>query len=918
MVRGDYSKEVFSFDKVKVEEEKVIKIGRGANDDKETPPLKNTFGLAFSGGGIRSATFNLGVLQGLAEARLLKRIDYLSTVSGGGYIGSCFSALLYRKAATEVGTQAEKVAKALEKLQDELNPNQQAPDEDSKLANELPNGKFSIQWLRRYGAYLTPRYGLFGLDTLAALAGLFRNLLLNQAILICLLMAILLVPYGLMEIGRLASMKVAMNDDGGKLFNLLALIPSIALFLSIWVIRRGLTESHSGNAIQAVLTAFVGSGVAALIFYLNQQHGMDQLGYLSIGGGLLYLLSWSPSFLRFKNWKLLLYIPITSIALAGMFYGYGKLLEYIHVHCADDLLGAFSLVLGPAILIQILCMAAIVHTGLVSRGFSEMNREWLGRAGGQVFALEMAWIMFTSLALFAPGLVDYLNDWVAYAGGVAWALGSIATFWFSHSDKSGGKKTDPRLEKTLSIAPYLVVLGLLIVLSTVLHKVLVNSEIPKCPVEVVQQSDCTIKDKQCEKCEVKPPDAKPSLHKEIANTLHDNEQIKGVTLLGAFVIFILIGLLLARRVDINIFSMHQFYRSRLARAYLGASNKERDPNPFTDFDERDDLALSELSQQRPVHLVNTTLNLTEVINKELQWQERRGASFLFSPNYCGYQLSPRQDHRYYVPTNEYMESKLLSPQGVMLGTAVAVSGAAASPNMGYHTSPPLAFLMTFFNVRLGRWCPNPANGEIHSLSPQFGLWYLLRELFGKTNEETKYVNLTDGGHFENLGIYELVRRKCKVILVSDAGADDMEGFKFEDLGNAIQKCRVDFGVKIEMFGREKLKPRKAQSRVAWGYITYVDGSHGVLIYLKPLLCGTEPVDVFHYAATNEDFPHQSTGDQWFEESQFESYRELGLITAKKMLEEIGLEKVTSEDSCDAFINKIYEHVYNNLISPQQT
>lgn len=889
-------------------------ISQAATETSRTNAQHNLMGLAFSGGGIRSATFNLGVLQGLAEAKLLKRIDYLSTVSGGGYIGSWFSALLHRKAATEAGTPAEKVAKALNKLQDELAPNQQAPGEDSNTANELPNGKISIHWLRRYGAYLTPRYGLFGLDTLAAIAGLFRNLLLNQAILICLLMALLLIPYGLIEMGRVVATNVKENTS----LYLLALIPSFALFLSIWIIRRGLTNNHSGNAILSVLTAFVGSGVAALVFYLNQQHGMDQLRYLSIGGGLLYLLSWSPSFLRFQNWKLLLYIPITSISLACMLYGYGKLMEYIQVHCANDLLGAFSLVLGPAILIQILCMAAIVHTGLVSRGFSEINREWLGRAGGQVFALEMAWIMFTSLALFAPGLVDYLNDWVAYSGGVAWVLGSIATFWFSHSDKSGGKNSNPLLEKCLSIAPYLVVLGLLIVLSTGLHKALVNSEIPKCPVEVVQQSDCTIKDKQCEKCEVKPPDAKPALHKEIANALHDNEQINGVKLLGAFVIFILIGLLLAGRVDVNIFSMHQFYRSRLARAYLGASNKKRDPNPFTDFDERDDLALAELSQQRPVHLVNTTLNLTEVTDKELQWQERRGASFLFTPHFCGYQLSPRQDHQYYVPTNEYMESKLLSPQGVMFGTAVAVSGAAASPNMGYHTSPPLAFLMTFFNVRLGRWCPNPAKGKIHSLSPQLGLWYLLRELFGKTNEETKFVNLTDGGHFENLGIYELVRRKCKVILVSDAGADDMEGFKFEDLGNAIQKCRVDFGVKIEILGREKLEPRKAQSRVAWGYITYVDGSHGVLIYLKPLLRGIEPVDIFHYAATNNDFPHQSTGDQWFEESQFESYRELGLITTKEMLKEIGLEKVKSEDSCDEFINQIYEHIYNNLISPQQT
>ncbi|MDD2775960.1 MAG: patatin-like phospholipase family protein [Gallionella sp.] len=898
----------------RVDIQEVAEIQRDALKAEKTEKPHNLVGLAFSGGGIRSATFNLGVLQGLAEAKLLKRVDYLSTVSGGGYIGSWFSALLHRKAATEKGkTPAEKVAQALKKLQDELTPSQQAPDGNSKADHEFPNGQESIQWLRRYSSYLTPRYGLFKLDTLAAMAGLFRNLLLNQTILICLLMAILLVPYDLMEIGRLVTMshEISVSSDSNwmlNIFNMLSLFSCVALFFAIYFVRQGLTEYQSGNALGAVLLAFMGSGMAALVFYLNlnlplnQKQGLGSLVCLSIGGGLLYLLSWIPSFLRHKSFNLL-YIPITSIGLAGMLYGYGILLQQV----PSDLLGAFSLVWGPVIILQILCMAAIVHTGLVSRGFSEINREWLGRAGGQVFALEMAWVMFTSFALFAPGLVAYLNVWVAYSGGVAWGLGSIATFLLSRGNKSGGKKSDPSLEKALSIAPYLVVLGLLIVLSTGLHKGLLALDgIKKAEHHQTQQSDftITIKDKKFEKFEASPHDVKPSLHQEIANTLRDNAQIAGVSLLSAFVIFSLVGLLFAWRVDINLFSMHQFYRNRLTRAYLGASRKKRTPNSFTNFDEGDDLALSELSQQRPVHLVNATLNLTKVTDKKLQWQERRGASFLFTPHFCGYQLSLRPDHQCYVPTDKYMQSTLVNQKGVLLGTAVAVSGAAASPNMGYHSSPPLAFLMTFCNVRLGRWCPNPAKREIHSSSPKWGLWYLLRELFCSTNEKTEYVNLTDGGHFENLGIYELVRRQCKVILVSDAGADNMEGFQFEDLGNAIQKCRVDFGATIDIFGMEKLKPRQAQSRVAWGHITYADKSEGVLIYLKPLLQGMscdEPVDIFHYSASNKDFPHQSTCDQWFDESQFESYRELGFITVQKMLAEMGYPKCKLNGSQDDFV-----------------
>ncbi|MDD5395599.1 MAG: patatin-like phospholipase family protein [Thiothrix sp.] len=887
-------------------ENKVIQDGRKAcypNDESQLSEPK--FGLAFSGGGIRSATFNLGVLQGLAEAHLLKRIDYLSTVSGGGYIGSWFSALLHRKAivVANLNTNNKKTNKpdashvktALDKLQDELTPEPKVSQTDQKL----PKGESSIQWLRRYSAYLTPRYGLFSLDTLAALAGLFRNLLLNQTILICLLMAILLAPYLLMRAGRWMA-----TIHGNGLFTILSITTGVLLIAAIFLVRVGLTRPDSRNALPAVIAALLGSCGAVLIFYLNQHQQCLFLPAISKFGGVLYALTWliSP---QWKNWKMQCWAAISGVALGLMLYGYGELLRPGYIPA--NLLGAFSLVLGPVILLQILCMAALIHIGLVGRGFSEINREWLGRAGGQVFALEMAWVAFTSLALFAPALIDYLSDWIAYSGGVAWALGSVATFWLARSDKSGGKNTNPLLEKWLGIAPYLIVLGLLIALSTGLHNgLLAYSGIKKEKISEAQRSDytITIKDKKFEKFEATPLDSQPNMRQSMKETLQANVRIDFYTLLGAFGISLLIGTAFARRIDVNVFSMHQFYRSRLARAYLGASNTDRKPNPFVDFDEYDDLALSELARQRPVHLVNTTLNLTKVTNNELQWQERRGISFLFSPHYCGYQLSPQ--HQHYVPTEKYMRSILPEQKGVMLGTAIAISGAAASPNMGYHSSPPLAFLMTFFNIRLGRWCPNTAGDEIGLSSPREGLPCLLSELFGSTNINTKFVNLTDGGHFENLGIYELVRRRCKLILVSDSGADSMEGFEFEDLGNAIQKCRVDFGVDIKMFGMEKLLPRKAKSRMAYGRIKYDDQAEndGVLIYLKPVLRGNEPMDIYHYAATHHDFPHQGTGDQWFEESQFESYRELGLITVREMLKKLGIPGDNSNESCLDFINRM--------------
>jgi len=231
--------------------------------------------------------------------------------------------------------------------------------------------------------------------------------------------------------------------------------------------------------------------------------------------------------------------------------------------------------------------------------------------------------------------------------------------------------------------------------------------------------------------------------------------------------------------------------------------------------------------------------------------------------------------------------------GVFLGTALATSGAAVNPNMGFHTSPPLAFLMTVFNVRLGWWLGNPQHPDTWKRStPLFGLFYLLMELFATTSDRSRYVNLSDGFHFENLGLYELVRRRCKYIVVGDAGADPLHSY--DDLGNAIRKCRTDFGVEIEIdLSRLRLKRdgETSASHCVVGKIRYdlVDPTldPGKLLYFKPTLTGDDPVDVQNYKTLHPDFPHQPTANQWFDESQFESYRQLGRVSAESALDKLG-------------------------------
>jgi hypothetical protein len=287
-------------------------------------------------------------------------------------------------------------------------------------------------------------------------------------------------------------------------------------------------------------------------------------------------------------------------------------------------------------------------------------------------------------------------------------------------------------------------------------------------------------------------------------------------------------------------------------------------------------ALPRLQARPPLHVINTALNLTT--GDDLAWQQRQAESMTISPYHCG---NLRLGYR---PSREYG-----GDDGISLGTAVGISGAAASPNMGYHSSPLMAFLLTFFNVRLGAWLGNPGKAGEESYKeghPYTSLKPMLDELTGSSNDKSPWVYLSDGGHFDNLGLYEMIIRRCHYIVVSDAGADSK--FSFEDLGSAIRKIRTDFGVPIEFADKMEMAARPGNGKlkrgryVAKATIRYraVDGSaakDGTLIYIKAGIYNepTCPRDVYNYAQESPFFPHEPTSDQFFSESQFESYRALG-------------------------------------------
>jgi hypothetical protein len=241
----------------------------------------------------------------------------------------------------------------------------------------------------------------------------------------------------------------------------------------------------------------------------------------------------------------------------------------------------------------------------------------------------------------------------------------------------------------------------------------------------------------------------------------------------------------------------------------------------------------------------------------------------------------------YRPSAEYGD-------GITLGTAMAISGAAANPNMGYHSSPVLGLLMTLFNVRLGWWLGNPGAPGAKTWrrsGPGYSVGPLFSEAIGNTTDLYKYVNLSDGGHFENLGLYEMVLRRCHFIVVSDGGEDPE--CAFADLGEAVRKIRIDFGIPID-FGTMTIYPRSAidtlkspghncaVGRICYSVVDGADAPDGIIVYIKPACYGDEPRDIYEYFKTNPTFPHESTSDQFFSESQFESYRMLGAYTMEKL------------------------------------
>jgi hypothetical protein len=551
-----------------------------------------------------------------------------------------------------------------------------------------------------------------------------------------------------------------------------------------------------------------------------------------------------------------------------------------HSPCTAD---ALAVTCGTPILLTVFAVCISVHMGLMGRNFPDDRREWWSRIAAYLGIYAAAISSIFAVAFFGKNIAGSIGKipggWISPA--IGWTLTTVGGLFLAR--QNGGEKSNSDNERKsalarrafTSLSPAVFVAGLFIVLSKGLDDLLTTTE------SFLSH-------------------AGPFLFHSAFGRLPGitNSTVANPLIVLFYLVFLLTVMFgFAYTVDINEFSMHHFYRNRLIRAYLGASHcTDRRPNRLTGFDQKDDLPLVSLRPERepglqnygkpyhgPYPLFNAALNL--VHGDRLSWQERKAASFIFTPKFCGYDYQSVTDAAAVAPLRDAgfrPTSVYAYPDGgIHLGTAMAISGAALSPNSGFHTSTSMAFLLTVFNVRLGWWMGNPRNDRgWQSSGPQFGLVYLLYELFGWTNDRQKQVYLSDGGHFDNLGIYELVRRRCSLIIASDAEED--ADCAFHGLGGVIRKCFIDFGVRIDL-NLDCIRPKQdslSAEHFAIGRIHYPEGWSGTLLYIKSSLTGDEPADLREYMARRQSFPNQSTADQFFDESQFESYHRLGLHVSK--------------------------------------
>jgi choline dehydrogenase-like flavoprotein len=846
----------------------------GSDPTVDTPPPSppvndvrwpdDVTGLGLSGGGIRSATFNLGVLQALAKPQCLRRIDILSTVSGGGYIGSFLGRCYDRLRVDQlVGAGGPAARPAPSRVEEDLNDPQ----------------SHEIGWLRHQSNYIAP---MGPGDARLDLATFLRNFLTVHFVVGVLLFAL----FGLANAIRY------------RLFD-----PASG-WLGLLTIAEG--NMPIGHLVQEFLGPFFSPWFVVFEFLLLFLALPRAIGYWIVSQDEPGRFQW-PSFT-------IVFIVATALVFVGTWYG----------------LAVESLLLGLAIFstfihVELAWRSSRLRDRAVGTGGPETQRlrtrNYLSYDLGLALALAGAALAFAIVDTIGHGLQQYAARNSKYVMAFATILVTVAgltpVLRTVANRLAGHGKTGPASGTANSIKGQ-VVAGLMAVVLFTLPLILYSF------------------------------------------ASHAAYQGGKTLLVGLAVTALawLISLILTHPKAIGVVnrsSLSQEYAARLARTYLGASNPaRRHPGGanVTEVIPGDDVASIVDYQPHeaggPLHLINVTVNQTVDFKSLRGNRDRQGENLAVSPlamsigkiwhaawpGTAGADPSaedpppvvplgnkPGDGHPLIDQTGEpASRAEMLS-----LRQWIAISGAAVGPGRGQSTRLGTALLFGLANLRTGYWWDSGISASARSGFPRLSflrrLLYLIPRIFPPQSllisewvayfagPWDRYWNVSDGGFFETLGGYELIRRQVPRIILADA-TEDPEG-RFEEFGELVRKVRIDFDASVDPLLADDLDRLQTQGSITAeqrqllgtldelkpsidsdGNFTGPSRKHAALfrvrygnqieprrsswlLYLKASITGDEPPDVQEYRALHPDFPQEGTLNQFFDEAQWESYRRLG-------------------------------------------
>lgn len=911
------------------EEQKLLETRR--EPDAPSVAKDRLVGVGLSGGGIRSATFALGLFQGLAGKRgLLREIDFLSTVSGGGYFGSFLGRLFTRSCVTEP-KDVEDV------LRGEKEP-------------EI------LRFLRENGRYLSPNgSGDLLLMGSVALRNWFAIHLVLGLFVLSLFLGLQSLRVGL-ELFPPRVSEFFWAEDALIWWSPLLWLPLLSFVFVVvpigwayWLVepkkKAMQNEAAHGRVAQEISALSPKLGlllvliISLILLYIHLGNEKPAVLWGSLAGITLLTFSFYYAARRLKG------------------HGYGVSTDKGKDEDKDKRKDEDKD--KPKVLFEI---AFIRH---------RLGR-WVTQAL-VVTGLLLALAVVDSLGqtLYATLQQGTGNFW-RWVTAVSGSLGGLAWLghWAARFLTKGPQGPRPSLPVTLIAGTIAVLIMLLLLVSfdAGSHAISFGLASPKGAPNRLLDGEASERSVALQLATGHGATVDLHIRRETSDEEKSNLSVgvrDGMRTVVSFLTTLVLSIFFGQTLPFVNRSTHQpFYTARLTRAYLGASNeKRRDTPSITDPVEDDDAELADYwpppkKKGAPIHLINVTINETVEGRSQVQQQDRKGLAFALGP--CGLSAGAKH-HVVWQPKNrspfleetpecllfpkkveekdfcifEYPtiegETKKFTGEMLSLGGWIALSGAAISTGVGMNTSLGLSFLAGFANVRLGRWWDSGISKRAMTGKRKLSLrienfmarlfpvqTFLLDELVARfPGTARRHWYISDGGHFENLGGYELLRRRLRLIVIVDAGMDP--DYKFEDLANLVRKARLDFGAEIRFLTKEcldKVVDPKIQAHIgtlddlrrgtregevlrvpnqagfslkhaALARVTYAEGKEtSWLLYIKPTLTDSAPTDVLEYHSSHPKFPHEPTADQFFDEAQWESYRRLGQHIAENLFGEI--------------------------------